>query len=88
MIIYVAEKKDANLYISKDLIEINRNTANTEIFENLSSDKIECFNRKQYGYKTFEWSRIFLCCNSLFWDFSIKIAKKYKCNAHIIEESI
>lgn len=40
MIIYLAEKKDLDLFISKSLIEIGGKTAYKEAFQDFSTDKI------------------------------------------------
>lgn len=63
MVVCLAEKKDADLLISKGLIEIGGETAYTEAFQDLSSDKIRCFNCQDYGHKASNCSKIPICGN-------------------------
>ena len=66
MVVCLAEKKDANLFIAKGLIEVGRETAYTEEFQEQSREKSQCFNCQQYGHKASEYSKIPVCGNCFF----------------------
>lgn len=67
MVVCLAGKKDADLLISRGLIEIGGETAYMEVFQQQSQGKKRCFNCQQYGYKASECNNTPVCgnCSSL-----------------------
>ncbi len=63
MVVCLADKKEADAFLEKGVIEVGGETAYTEPWQEISSEEKRCFNCQQYGHKAAVCVRIPVCGN-------------------------
>lgn len=63
MVVCLADKKQADAFLEKGVIEMGGETAYTEPWQETSSEEKRCFNCQQYGHKAAVCVRIPVCGN-------------------------